>query len=290
MKENYPKVSIVIVNYNQTDVTLACLKSLRHVTYPNLEIFLVDNGSKPENRGHFTDFTEVQLIQSEVNLGFAGGNNLALKVATGDYLLLLNNDTEVPPNFLEPMVDTFKTYPDAGIVSPKIIFYHTDRLIQYAGTNAINPYTCSGHTTGYMEYDNGQHNEIRKTDLAHGACMLFSRDVMNKIGMLPDSYFIYYEEYDFCMMAKRAGFSIYYNGLSEILHKQSVTMGVASPMKSYYMAKNRVQFAKRNFTSLEKTASLTYYYLVALPKNIVSEAIAGRYKNSVATVKGAFGY
>lgn len=288
MQNQFPKVSIITINFNQADVTRDCLNSLRSVTYPNLEIFLVDNASAPENRILQTEYPEVILIQSNKNLGFTGGNNLAMKVATGDFILLLNNDTEVPADFLEPLLKTFIDYPDAGIVSPKIIYFNTDKLIQYAGTTAINPYTCRGHTIGYKETDNGQYDEVRKTDLAHGACMLIKRAVMDKIGMLHDRFFIYYEEYDYCEMTKRAGFFIYYNGLTYILHKESVSVGKFSPFKAHYMAKNRVLFARRNFTGWKKAVSLSYYFLLALPKNIISEAFAGRSKNSVAMVKGAF--
>jgi GT2 family glycosyltransferase len=276
------------VNFNQRAVTVECLNSLKQVTYPNLEIFMVDNGSASENRVSAHEFPDVTFIQSETNLGFAGANNLALKVATGDYFLLLNNDTEVPPEFLDPLVSTFADHPDAGIVSPKIIFYNTDHLIQYAGTVAINPLTCRGYTIGYKEKDLGQYDREYQTDLAHGACMLIRKEVVEKIGMLYEKYFLYYEEYDFCEMAKRAGFSIYYNGHSHILHKHSVSVGVFSPLKSYYMSKNRILFARRNFTPLNKLMSITYYFLLALPKNILSEALSGRSKNSIAMVKGAF--
>ncbi|MBL0051954.1 MAG: glycosyltransferase family 2 protein [Bacteroidetes bacterium] len=252
MQNQFPKVSIITINFNQADVTRECLNSLRKVTYPNLEIFLVDNASAPENRLLQSEYPEVIFIQSDKNLGFTGGNNLAMKVATGDFILLLNNDTEVPADFLEPLLKTFVDHPDAGIVSPKIIFFNSENLIQYAGTTAINPYTCCGHTIGYKETDNGQYNEVRKTDLAHGACMLIKREVMNKIGMLHDRFFIYYEEYDYCEMTKRAGFSIYYNGLTYILHKESVSVGKFSPFKAHYMAKNRVLFARRNFTGWKK--------------------------------------
>ncbi len=288
MKLPLPKVSIIIVNYNQPLVTCECLNSLREVNYRNKEIFVVDNGSLPENRVNVIDYPEVNFIQSERNLGFAGGNNLAIEQSNGDYILLLNNDTEVPSDFIEPLLNTFVEYPDAGIVSPKIIFYNENRLIQYAGTEAINPFTCRGHTIGYKEKDEGQHNHLMKTDLAHGACMMIKREVVNKIGKLCEDFFLYYEEYDYCEMAKNAGFTIYFNGFSHILHKESVSVGRFSPLKSYYMAKNRVLFARRNFKGVKKLISLIYYFTLAFPKKVITESLSGHSKNSVATIKGAF--
>lgn len=289
MNQVYNKVSIIIVNYNQPQVTYECLNSLIDCGYKSVETWVVDNGSIPEKRIDTSLFPEVKLIQSEVNLGFAGGNNLALKQAAGEYILLLNNDTEVTEGFIEKMIQPFVDFPNVGIVSPKIIFYHSNQLIQYSGTKSINPYTCSGQTIGYKETDNGQYNSSYKTDLAHGACMMIKREVIDKIGPLYEDYFLYYEEYDYCEKAKRNGFLIYYTGLTHILHKESVSTGKHSPLKAYYMAKNRILFAKRNFPTAKKHISIAYYFILAWPKNIISELLKGRYRNSLALFKGALG-
>lgn len=288
MKNNFPKISIITVNFNQAEVTQECLHSLRKISYTNTEIFVVDNASDLNQRIDPSEFPEVTFLQSEKNLGFAGGNNLAIEKAKGDFILLLNNDTIVPTDFLQPLIQTFKDHPDAGIVSPKIIYFNSNNLIQYAGTVAINPITCRGRTIGYKATDNGQYNMEYKTDLSHGACMLIKREVFEKIGLLESKYFLYYEEYDFCEMAKRAGFTIYFNGLSHILHKESVSVGKLSPLKAYYMAKNRVLFARRNFRNIEKLISISFYFFIAFPKNVFIETISGRYKNSLATIRGAF--
>ena len=287
MQNNFPKVSIITINYNQADVTMYCLDSLQKLSYPNLEIFLVDNNSELNKRVNIEKFPNIQYIQSDINLGFAGGNNLAMKVATGDYILLLNNDTVVNEGFLEPLLKTLIDHPDAGIVSPKVIYFNSDDIIQYAGTTAINPFTCRGHTIGYKEVDNGQHDVVCKTELAHGSCMLIKRSVMEDIGLLHEQFFMYYEEFDYCENAKRAGYSIYFNGLSYILHKESVSIGKYSPMKAYFMAKNRILFARRNFKGWEKVISITYYVCIALPKNVISQLLIGRFANGKAMVRGA---
>lgn len=288
MKTNLPKVSILLVNYNQPEVTYACLQSIGHLKYLNYEVWVVDNNSNTEKRINPALFPDVNYIQSETNLGFAGGNNLAIKQCTGDYILLLNNDTEVEPELLETLLDTYDKHPDAGIVSTKIVFHQTN-ILQYAGTGAINPLTCRGNTNGYKETDQGQYDHVRKTDLSHGACMMIKREVIEKIGLLSEEFFLYYEEYDFCEMAKKAGFEIYYNGLCKVYHKESVSVGKLSPLKSYYMSKNRVLFAKRNFKGWQKVISIAYYYLLALPKNVLAESLKGRYSNSRAALRGAFG-
>ena len=283
-----PKISIIAINHNQEEVTCEMLESLRHITYPNIEIFLVDNASKSDANSIKERYPEIILMKSPTNVGFTGGNNVAMKIATGDYIMLLNNDTVVSPGFIEPMLDTFAKHPDAGIVTPKIIFEFSDNLIQYAGTNEINPYTCRGETRGYKHKNDGTFDKEYKTHLCHGACMMISRACMDKIGILDDTFFIYYEEYDYCYRAKKAGFEIYYNGLSSILHKQSVTSGVDSPFKSYYMTKNRIYFSRKHFSGLVKLSALAYIYALALPKNIIKNLLNGRKENSVAIVKGAW--
>jgi len=285
--QNAPKISIITVNYNGEEVTCDMLESLRFVTYPNIEVIVVDNASTRDCKIIEERFPEVKLIRSGKNLGFAGGNNLGIKEATGDYILMLNNDTIVPPSFLEPMVETFLKNKNIGIVSPKIIFYYSDGLVQYAGTGKISKFTCRGATNGYMQKDEGQFNFEAPTELAHGACMMISRSAIDKVGLLDETYFMFYEEYDYCERVKQAGFGIFYSGKSYILHKQSVTVGKNSPMKSYYMFRSRIYFSRKNFTGIYKMLSVLYTFTVAMPKNLISELVKGRTENSAAILRGS---
>ena len=285
--QKQPKVSIITVNYNQEQVTCDMLQSLRNITWPNVEIFVVDNASARDCSVIKELYPEVNLIKSEVNLGFAGGNNLAIKQATGDYILLLNNDTIVTPNFLEPLLDSFVRHPEAGIVSPKIVFYYSDNLVQYAGTNPISPITCRGETVGYMQKNDARFDVERETHLSHGACMMISRETLNKVGLMDENYFMFYEEYDYCERVRQAGFQIFYNGHSSILHKQSISIGKNSAIKSYYMTRNRLYFSRKNFTGISRLSAVLYNYVIAMPKNALQELLKGRAQNSVAIVKGS---
>ena len=282
-----PKVSVITVNYNQEQVTCDMLQSLRNVTWPNVEVFVVDNASSRDCGIIKELYPEVILIKSEVNLGFAGGNNLAIKQATGDYILLLNNDTIVEPGFLEPLLETFVKHPEAGIVSPKIVFYYSDNLVQYAGTNPISAVTCRGETIGYMQKNDARFDVERETHLSHGACMMVSREALNKVGLMDENYFMFYEEYDYCERVRQAGFKIFYNGHSSILHKQSISIGKNSPIKSYYMTRNRLYFSRKNFTGISRLSAVLYNYVIAMPKNALQELLKGRMENSVAIVKGS---
>jgi len=142
MKNIMPLVSIITINYNQSEVTFELLKSLRNISYPNVEIIVVDNASPSDHPERIKEnFPEIQLLLSETNLGFAGGNNLGVRVAKGDYLLFMNNDVEVPVDFLEPLVATLEDDESIGMVSPIIKFHWDSNLIQYAGYNPINLWT-----------------------------------------------------------------------------------------------------------------------------------------------------
>ena len=281
-----PKVSIISVNYNQAAVTCDMLESLRLVTYPNYEVIVVDNASPTDASSIKEKYPEIIYIESKKNLGFAGGNNIAVRECTGDYVLLLNNDTIVTPGFLEPMIETFLSNPKIGIVSPKIIFFYSDGLVQYAGTNEISPVTCRGETVGYMQKDDPKFDHISQTHLSHGACMMISREVIDKVGLLDENYFMLYEEYDYCERVRQAGYEIYYAGLSSILHKQSISLGKNSPMKSYYMTRNRIYFARKNFNGRNKFIAVAYNFLIAIPKNTLLELTKGRWQNALSILKG----
>ncbi|HSJ66273.1 MAG TPA: glycosyltransferase family 2 protein, partial [Anditalea sp.] len=133
-----PLVSIISINYNQSQLTIEMIRSLKKISYPNYEIIIVDNASPSEDPQLIADaYPDVTLIRSKENLGFSGGNNIGIRAAKGEYFLFLNNDTEVESDFLEPLVDHFKSHPETGIASPKIIFFGTDDRIQYAGCTGI---------------------------------------------------------------------------------------------------------------------------------------------------------
>jgi hypothetical protein len=264
------------------------LQSLRAITWKNIEVIVVDNASEKDYSIIKERFPEIKLIESPTNLGFAGGNNLAIKVCTGDYILLLNNDTVVTPNFIEPLVETFQQNRNTGIVSPKIVFYYSDDIIQYAGTNQISALTCRGKTNGYGQKNSSSYDVVTPTHLAHGACMMMSRELIKKIGVLDEHYFMYYEEYDFCERTIKAGYQIFYNGYSSILHKQSVSIGTLSPLKAYYMTRSRIYFVRKNYSGINKPIALLYNFMLAVPKNVFMEILHGRYTNAGAILKGAF--
>ena len=278
-----PLVSIITVNYNQSKVTVDLLKSLRNITYPNYEIIVVDNGSPKDNPDILKEqFPEITLIKTEVNFGFAGGNNVGVRASGGKYIMFINNDTEVPTGFLEPLVSLFEGDPTIGMVSPKIIFHWDQSLLQYAGFTKMNPYTIRNKGIGYKEPDSPFFNKLSKTESIHGAAMMVPRSVIEKVGMMTEVYFLYYEEHDWAEMVKRAGYSLYYQPESYILHKESISTGKDSPFLTYYMTRGRIIFARRNYTGFTLFISFLFQTFFSLPKNTFVFILKRKFKNIFA--------
>ncbi len=273
----YPLVSIITVNYNQSEVTCALIESLNKITYPNFEIIVVDNHSTEDDPTIIKKrYPEVVYIANPINYGFAAGNNYGLMRARGDYILLLNNDIEVPPGFMEPLVEKLEKNPGIGAVSPRIKFYYQPDTIQYAGYTPINPVTMRNFAIGYWEKDRGQYNEDRETAYAHGAAMMVPMRVVKEIGLMSYIFFLYYEEADWCARIKKAGYKIYYVGSTYVLHKESVSTGKMSPLKIYYQNRNRIVFMRRNIQGKEYVYGLLYQLFVAIPKNALKFLLKGK--------------
>jgi GT2 family glycosyltransferase len=265
------RVSIITVNYNQVALTCALIESLKKVSYSNIEIVVVDNGSPEDATPVITEkYPEIVFVRSEQNLGFAGGNNLGINVSSGKYLLFLNNDTEVDPGFLEPLVQLFESNPSAGAASSKLIYFNSDNIIQYVGSTSMNPFTGRNKRVGFMEKDMGQHDTLKETDLAHGAAMMVPRSVIEKAGLMPDFFFLYYEEIDWCERIKKAGYKIYVVPASKVYHKESMSVGKKSTLKTYYMTRNRVLFMRRNTSGVTKASWLVFFVTVTLPKSFIT--------------------
>ncbi|WP_297087549.1 glycosyltransferase family 2 protein [uncultured Draconibacterium sp.] len=278
--ELYPLVSVISVNYNQAQITIETIESLQKVSYPNLEIIIVDNASKEDPEVIVQQCPNIKFIRSDKNLGFAGGNNLGIKEARGEYVLFLNSDTEVDKDFLQPLVNLLENNPNIGIVSPKLVYFFSENknLVQYAGSNHINLFTARGSTIGFKQQDNESFNHTIETNLPHGAAMMLPMRVIREVGLMPEIYFLYYEEHDWAHMVMRNGFKIYYCGTSTVYHKESMSVGKNNPLKVFYMNRNRLIFVRRNAKPLIAVISFLFYSFVALPVNVLKFLLKGEMK------------
>ena len=287
MDLNQPKVNIVIVNWNGLEDTSELLKSLSKISYSNFFIVIVDNNSandeaeKLEKSGQ----AKTHIIKCKKNLGFAGGNNVGIKYSLeqkADYILLLNNDTRVNPDFLEILVNKYESTEKAGIVAPQINYYYEPNKIWTNG-GKISMLRGSG-----FAYSNKLESKIDRIDksvtFVSGCCMLIKHDVFLKIGMFDENYFLYTEDTDLCLRTIKAGYKIFVSPQSKIFHKvSSSTKNRNTALPLYYTTRNRLYFAKKNFSKIY-FLTVTYILSAMILKSIYWFA-SGKSKNVIAVTK-----
>lgn len=260
------QLSIILVNYKRAQDTIDCIESLKQSTYSDFEIVVVDNASgdlSPEiiRSAH----PSVNLIESSTNVGFAEGNNIGIRAvlaSESQHILLLNNDTVVDPHALENMLARINAHADNGIVGAKIFYHDRQTVIWYAG-GMFNPDSAFGKHFGIGETDSGAYDVARPCSLVTGCCMLFRRDVVEKIGLLDNDYFAYLEDADFCTRASRRCFQLYYEPTAIVYHKVSSTSTWDSPIYIYFNLRNRIIFLRKNTTVLHwlpYLPQLVYFY------------------------------
>lgn len=263
--------SIITVNFHQPEVTIALLKSVKQFyTAQQVEVVIVDNGAPTNQEDLFKPyFDNIKYIQSVANLGFAGGNNLGFLQASGGYIFLLNNDTEVTEGCIETLIAALVENQNIGLISPLLLYYDNKELIQYAGFTPLNYLTGRNSYIGQFEKNDGQYADVtQQTAFCHGAAVMCRKTDLDKAGFMDESYFLYYEELDWCEKFKRIGKQIWFTGKTQIYHKESVSVGKASALKIYFNTRNRMLFIRKN-TSLVNTILFSFYYtLVAIPKAI----------------------
>ena len=259
--QNEYKLSFITINYNGLKYTDELIKS---IPFNNeMEVIVVDNASTQDEASIIAErYPQVKVIRSPHNLGFAGGNNLGIKEAKGKYILLINNDTYFKKYNIAPLIERLESSDKIGIVCPKLCFAWGNNPIQYAGYTPLSPITVRNRAIGFGEEDHGQYDLPHPTPYAHGAAMLIKREAINKVGLMPECFFLYYEEIDWSMMFTRAGYEIWYDPACTVYHKESQTTGQNSPLRTYYITRNRLLLVKRNYKGINKY--LSYIYLIGI--------------------------
>ena len=235
---NECKLSIITVNYNGFKDTCELIDSIPF--NKDMEVIVVDNASKEDEASIISNqYPKAKVIRSDKNLGFAGGNNLGIKEAKGDYILLINNDTYFKEFNIDNLIKRLDSSDKIGIVCPKIRFVWGNNPIQFAG---------------YM----------------------------------PECYFLYYEEIDWSMIFTRAGYEIWYDPACTVYHKESQTTGQNSPLRTYYITRNRLLLVKRNYKGINKYLSYIYLIGIVAPRDIVKYALQGRFDLVKSVCRGLF--
>jgi GT2 family glycosyltransferase len=219
----WPLVSILIVNYNGARVLADCLASLEQVTYPQFEVIVVDNASTDNSAEILARYPSVRELKSDYNRGFAGGNNFGLPACCGQFILLLNSDTIVTPDFLQPLVEYLQKFPRVGIVQGKMILSRHGNALDVCGS-FLTSFGFLYHY-GYWKQNSPKYDRSYPVFTVKGACMLFRRELVAAVGgyLFNEDFFCYYEETDFCHRVWLAGYEAHFVHTSTIQHLQGAT-------------------------------------------------------------------
>ena len=256
-----------------------------------MEVIVVDNASKQDEASLIaTHYPQVKVIRSQQNLGFSGGNNLGIREAKGKYILLINNDTYIKDFNFDALINRLESSDKIGIVCPKLRFAWGNNPIQFAGYTPLTKVTVRNQAIGFGEEDHGQYDTAHSTPYAHGAAMLIKRETINKVGLMPECFFLYYEELDWSMMFTRAGYEIWYDPACTVYHKESQTTGQNSPLRTYYITRNRLLLVKRNYKGIYKHLSYIYLIGIVATRDIIKYTLQGRFDQVKAVCKGIINY
>ena len=255
---NPRSVWIVVLNWNGLADTLACLQSLQQLHYPERRIVVVDNGSTDGSvdalRGARSG-TGFELIETERNLGYAGGNNVGIRHALdngAEFILVLNNDTVVDPLLLDELVGSAEQHPEAGCFGPWIFYMHDPERLWFTRSDwssELSAFTAPGKGQLASELS----SETTSTGYVCGAALFFRAGVARQIGLLDERFFLVYEDTDWCFRARRAGFACLAVPSARVWHKIGTSFGSeASPLRTYFSTRNKLLWAEKNASSGER--------------------------------------
>ncbi|MGR3741273.1 glycosyltransferase family 2 protein [Companilactobacillus sp. DQM5] len=262
-----PKVSIIVLNYNNALDTINCLKKLRKINYKNYKVIVVDNHSTDESLSKIEKAIDKEyLIKSPVNGGYAKGNNLGIKYAleiNSDYICVLNNDVDITPNLILDFVSAFTTENELGIAGPVVCDYDKRNLIQSAGSKVNMNYGRAEELYKGMDIASLTSKYV-DCDYVSGSCLFFKKEIVEDVGYIPEEYFLFYEENEWCMNARKKKYKVRCITNIIVWHRGSHTINQITGLSEYFMYRNLVIFIKKNGTVKNKLIFNTYFLLFCI--------------------------
>lgn len=248
---NKPLVSIIIINWNGKEVFKDCLASLEKLDYSNWELIVVDNGSQDGSTNLVDSYKltakNYVLIQNQENVGFAQGNNQGFEKTSGDYILLLNNDTKITPDFLKIMVEKMEKEEKVLAMQPKIYLMDMPGYLDNCG--AFLTWTGFLQHWGFMQKDSIDFDKEREVFTAKGACLLIKRQAIEKVGLFDKDFGSYFEETDFCWRIWLIGGKVLYYPKANIFHKLGATSKKMDQINvNFNSFKNRIMSLFKNLS------------------------------------------
>jgi len=285
------KIFVLTLNWNGQEFILDCLESIKNLNFPVNQLVVVDNASSDDSVEIIkSKFPDIKIIENKLNLGYSRGFNKGIEfsIANGaDFILIMNNDTVIDKNALGELVKTIKTDEKIGFVSGKVLEHNYPNIIQTVGRKKDFIYLISETHIGAGEEDIGQYDNIAEYDYIDDVFLLVRKEVINEVGGYDDSFFLYYEETDWCSRVRKAGFRIVCNPSAKIWHKGSLsTGGGMNSVKRYWLSRNQYLFIMRNGNKFQRFYFTIRNILVTLPTLIISYSIKGRIDLLFSLIKG----
>ncbi|RJP34664.1 MAG: glycosyltransferase family 2 protein [Actinobacteria bacterium] len=278
------KVGILVLTFNNYTDTRECLESLLGLTYEQHEVIVVDNGSSDGSLERLEgEFPQIAFVHTGDNLGYAGGNNRGIEVALergAQLVWILNNDVVVDRDTLSRLVDAARESPRAGIIGSKVYFHGDSKRLFFAG-GRINSWTGEASHIGYREIDLGQYDKKKAVDYVNGCNLLIRRECIEEIGLLDEAFFLYYEETDWAVRARRAGWEVIFVPVPGVWHKIEAGTGWISSTTAYYLTRNRLYFIRKNYI-----AHLPFALLFSLALNAAFYALPGKWDHLRMCMRG----
>ncbi|MFX1569936.1 MAG: glycosyltransferase family 2 protein [Promethearchaeota archaeon] len=287
-------VSIIILNYNDYSYTIACIKSLLNQTYHHFEIILIDNGSKfnlyLELKNKIKQFEYklvIKLVRNERNLYFGGGSNKGIKIAKGDYICLLNNDTIVMPDFIEKMVNFLEKHPEAGMITPKIKFNKHKEYIWNAGAFINYRTTIVVINRGYLDYDpmNEKYNNITKIDFAPGTAVFLKKQIVDEIGLMDEIFLMYHEDPDWNIRAQQKGYISYYVPTTIVYHDVPIKNNENRQLFNSYFFKRNSQIMVWKYATFHNVIIFNVLFFYSILWQIITAIFLGKMKELFFSLK-----
>jgi hypothetical protein len=296
MESKQAKIAIIVLNWNTYELTQKCLNSLSKISYANFQIILVDNGSQDGSGVKLNrEFNPAKYFSNSKNLGFTGGNNIALQNLdkSFDYVLLLNSDTEVDTGFLEPLVRRMDSEPNIGAIQPVIFNYENPKIVWNAGGD-FNRFIGTSDTVGKGKQFDSLNRE-KYTDWISGCCILIRKEAIEKVGLLDDRFFAYYEDVDWSLRMKESGYDLGVEYKSIIFHHQGGSTKEnntgnegALPAYSHYLNIRNHLFILRKHPKAFNTIGSWGYQFIKLIGYSLYFTIRGRFHKLKMVWKGFY--
>ncbi len=251
--DKFPSAQVIVLNWNGLHLLDACLSALSNLNYPSYDILLVDNNSTDGSLEFvISHYPHVSIIKNKANLGYAAGNNQALRQLSADYALLVNPDIVVTPDWLTNLIEAMDNDISIGIAGCKL--FYPDGTIQHLGGSISHPRAMPVHQ-GVLESDHQQGDDIKDVEYVTGATIAIKRSVLEKIGCLDEGFFMYFEEADWCARARAADFRVVVVPQSSAVHDESAIAVKGSPSYLRRFHTGRWRYILKHFDPSEILAS-----------------------------------